>query len=88
MEYDLSIEEMKNAIKYFQKGKTPGYDGFPVEFYETLIGPNLLDSYNEAFQENKLSISQRRGIINLIPKGDENFNDLRNWRPITLLDVD
>ena len=90
MEHDLSIEEMKNVIKYFQKGKTPGDDGFPVEFYVTfieLIGPNLLDSYNEAFQENKLSISQRRGIINLIPKGDENLNDLRNWRPITLLNV-
>ena len=91
MEHDLSIEEMKNVIKYFQKGKTPGEDGFPVEFYETfieLIGPNLLDCYNEAFQENELSISQRRGIINLIPKGDENLNDLRNWRPIALLNVD
>ena len=91
MEHDLSIEEIKNAIKCFQKGKTPGDDGFSVEFYETfieLIGSNLLDSYNEAFQENKLSISQRRGIINLVPKGDENLNDLRNWRPITLLNVD
>ena len=77
MEHDLSIEEMKTVIKYFQKGKTPGDDGFPVEFYETfieLIRPNLLDSYNEAFQEDKLSISQRRGIINLIPKGDKNLN--------------
>ena len=47
MEHDLSIEEIKNAIKHFQKSKTPGDDGFPVEFYETfieLIGPNLLDS--------------------------------------------
>ena len=64
MEHGLSIEEIKNAIKHFQKSKTPGDDGFPVEFYETfieLIGPNLLDSNNEAFQENKLSISQRRG---------------------------
>ena len=58
MKHDLSIEEIKNSIKHFQKSKTPGDDGFPVEFYETfieLIGPNLLDSYNEAFQENKLS---------------------------------
>ena len=91
MEHDLSIEEIKNAAKHFEKSTTPGDDGFPVEFYETfieLIGPNLLDSYNEAFQENKLSVSQRRGIITLIPKGYENLNELRNWRPITLLNVD
>ena len=64
MEHDLSIEEIKNAIKHFQKRKTPGVDGFPVEFYETFIeqiGPNLLDSYNEAFQENKLSGFTEKG---------------------------
>ena len=91
LEHDVSAEEIKNALKRFQKNKTPGDDGFSVEFYETfidLIGGNLLDSYNEAYQNNKLSISQRRGIISLIPKSDENLNDITNWRPITLLNVD
>ena len=91
MEHDLSMDEIKNAVKRFQKNKTPGDDGFSVEFYEAfldLLGSDLLDCYNEAFQENKLSISQRRGIISLIPKSEENLNEITCWRPITLLNVD
>ena len=91
MENDLTMEEIKNVIKLFQKNKTPGDDGFSIEFYEAfldLLGGNLLDCYNEAFYENQLSISQRRGIISFIPKGEENLNEITSWRPITLLNVD
>ena len=66
LENDLSKEELLNALKGFKENKTPGEDGFTKEFYETcfdLIGDHLLDSYNEAFDKGKMSISQRRGII-------------------------
>ena len=91
MENDLTMEEIKKVLKLFQRNKTPGDDGFPVEFYKAfsdLLGGNLLDCYNEAFYEEQLSISQRRGIISLIPKSDENLNEITCWRPITLLNVD
>ena len=91
MESDLTMEEIKKVIKLFKRNKTPGDDGFSVEFYEAfldLLGGNLLDCYNEAFYENQLPISQRRGIISLIPKSDENLNEITCWRPITLLNVD
>ena len=39
-------------------------------------------------QTGKLSISQRRGIISLLPKDENNLMVLSNWRPITLLNVD
>ena len=32
-----------------------------------------------------MSISQRRGVISLLPKEDANLLKLANWRPITLL---
>ena len=83
--------EIKKVVTLFQKNKTPGDDGFSVEFLEAfidLLGGNLLDCYNGAFHENKLSISQRRGIISLIPKSEENLNEITCWRPITLLNVD
>ena len=35
-----------------------------------------------------MSIFQRRGIISLIPKGENYLLELTNWRPITLLNVD
>ena len=71
LEDDLSKEELLSALKGFKENKTPGEDGFTKEFFETffnLVGDHLLESYNEAF--DKLSISQRRGIISLIPKGE------------------
>ena len=72
-EYDLSLEELLTTIKSFENNKSPGDDGFTKEFYETffdLVGKHLLNSYNEAFHNGQLSISQRRGVITLIPKED------------------
>ena len=71
LEHDLTKDELLNALKGFQPGKTPGDDGFTKEFYEIffeLLWGNLIDSFNAAFQTGKMSISQRRGIISLIPK--------------------
>ena len=66
-------------------------DNSMKEFYEVffyILEEHLLNSYNEAFVNGQLSVSQRRGVITLIPKGDSCLIDLSNWRPITLLIVD
>ena len=91
LESDLTLGEIKNVLKSFQSNKSPGGDGFSKEFFETffdLIDIHLLNSCNEAFTKGQLSISQRRGIICLIPKDDSNLTELSNWRPLTLLNVD
>ena len=87
----INIEEVQSALNSFQNNKTPGDDGFVKEFYEAffeLIGSALLDSLNVGFESGTLSISQRRGVISLIPKDENNLTTLSNWRPITLLNVD
>ena len=63
------------AINGFKKDKTPGTDGFSVEFtYSTnFSGPGfsraeMLSSFHFAFQTGSLSISQCRGVISLISK--------------------
>ena len=86
----LTYEECKESLDTFNAGKSPGEDGFTVEFYLTffdLIGNDLVDSLNSAYQNGELSISQRRGVISLIPK-EVSLLKLQKWRPITLLDVD
>ena len=91
LEKDLTLEELKDALASFADNKSPGEDGFTKEFYQTffdLIGKDLLNSYNDSLHKGSLSISQKRGSITLIPKGDVNLTDLKNWRPITLLNVD
>mgnify|MGYP000353278961 FL=1 len=48
----------------------------------------LLNSLNYSNDIGKLSISQRRGIIKLIPKKDAELNLIKNWRPLTMLKCD
>ena len=91
MEGPLTYEECKKVLETFQNDKSPGEHGFTVEFYKfffELLGHDLIASFNEAYEANELTISQRRGVITLIPKEDGSLMDLTNWRPITLLNVD
>ena len=41
-----------------------------------------------ALDNGELSTEQKRGIITLIPKKETDRSVLKNWRPITLLNVD
>ena len=87
----LTKTECLQALKSTKSGKTPGSDGLPIEFYKVYwneISDCLLNTINYAYTEGKFSISQRRGIIKLIPKKDAEPYFVKNWRPITLLNSD
>ena len=74
-----------------ESNKSPGSDGLPAEFYKVFwndINQYLLNALNCAFTKGLLSITQRRGLITLIPKKNKPTNLLKNWRPITLLNCD
>ena len=91
LEKEIMLDEIKSTIKSMKNNKTPGVDGLPVEFYKIFwndIHDILLDSYNHSISLRYLSISQRRGVISLIPKTDKDPHFLKNWRPITLLSTD
>ena len=87
----ISEEECARSIKKMKNGKSPGCDGFTVEFYKVFwrnIKNMVVESINSAFEKGKLSIDQRRGIITLIPKKGKIRVLLKNWRPISLLNID
>ena len=87
----LTLDECWAALKSMGTGKSPGEDGFTVEFYRCffdILGNDLLNSLNAAYENGEMSISQRRGVITLIPKENCDPRELSNWRPITLLNVD
>ena len=69
----LTKTECLEALKNMECNKTPGSDGLPAEFYKVFwndIADLLLKSLNYAHQTGELSVTQRRGIIKLIPKKD------------------
>ena len=66
-----SEDECLKAVKEFKSCKSPGTDGLSAEFYKYFwseISNDIISSFNYAFKTGALSISQRRGIISLIPK--------------------
>ena len=90
LDKELTINELKEAPTSFADNKSPGEDGFTKEFFQTFFDLLCKDfnPYNEAFRKGSFSVSQKRGTITLIPKGDENLTELKNWRPISLLNID
>ena len=72
------------------KGKSPGSEGLPMEFYVKfwpILGTDLVNVLNSCYLSGVMSLTQRRGLISLIFKKGDRL-DPRNWRPITLLNVD
>ena len=73
----LTEKECLKALKSMDSEKTPGTDGLPAEFYKIFwndIASTLINALNFAYETGKLSITQRRGIIKLIPKKDAEPN--------------
>ena len=90
-EEDLSEAEIYQTILSFNDNKSPGTDGLPSEFYKTMwpfIKTLLCDCYKYIETVGKMSITQRQGIIILIPKKDKDRELLKNWRPLSLLNTD
>ena len=48
----------------------------------------LIDALNYGYKTRQFSITQRRGVIKLIPKKDSDSHFTKNWHPITLLNCD
>ena len=91
LEGEITLKECKDILCTFSSGKSPGEDGFTWEFYNCffdLLGHDLVDCLNASYRAGEMSLSQRRGVIILIPKEDSDFSTLANWRPITLLNLD
>ena len=87
----LTEKECLEALKDMGTEKTPGTDGLPAEFYKVFwrnISAILIRALNYAYETGQLSVTQRRGIIKLIPKKDAEPFFIKNWRPLTLLNCE
>ena len=71
--------------------KSPGNDGITKEFYEFFwddIKNLLSDSVKKSFISRELSSSQKQAAIKLIEQKDRDKRLTKNWRPISLLNID
>lgn len=87
----ITENEIKQALKNMANGKSPGPDGYPAEFYKFFwgdLGRYYIKSLALSFEKGELSVTQKQGVITCLPKGNKPREFLKNWRPITLLNVD
>ena len=87
----VSESELYSALKSMDNDKSPGNDGLSKEFYDTFwdeLKQPLIASLHKSFLMGELSHSQKQAVIRLIEKKDRDKRFIKNWRPISLLNVD
>ena len=88
LEKDITLTELGETLMKFSNNRTPGSDGFPYEFYKVFwndIKYFVFRSLKYGLKKGELSITQREGLITLVPKPSKPRNLIASWRPITLL---
>ena len=74
-----------------KNGKSPGNDELSKEFYVCFFNElcdSLITALNTSFEVGQLSTSRRQAIVTLIEKKDKDKRLIKNWRPISLINVD
>uniref|UniRef100_A0A670ILN7 Reverse transcriptase domain-containing protein n=1 Tax=Podarcis muralis TaxID=64176 RepID=A0A670ILN7_PODMU len=87
----INIEEIQCAIKKMKLGKAPGPDGLSAKYYKVLgnqLSAALCDTMNNILRGGKIPESWREAFITLIPKPDTDRLNIKNYRPISLLNND
>jgi exonuclease III len=87
----ITEAECLNILASFKENKSPGNDGLTIEFYRKFwssFAKYLVESVNYSHKYGEMSISQRQAVITLLDKKGKDRSLLKNWRPISLLNVD
>ena len=87
----LPLLELTDSVKSLNLGRSPGSDGLSVEFYLRFwefLGPLLHRVANQCFLDGELGDSMKGSVTRVIFKKRGDIKNLKNWRPISLLNVD
>ena len=86
----LTLKECWDALVSMGSNKSPGNDGLTKEFYVCFfaeVGSLLVSTLNFCHDKGELT-SQKQAVITLIEKRRKDKRFIKNWRPISLLNVD
>ena len=87
----LTLQECWKAVNSMKNCKTPGNDGLTKECFVCFfnqLGKLLVSTLNYSFDHGEMSTSQKQAIIVLMKNMDRDSRLIKNWRPISLMNVD
>lgn len=83
---EVNMEDLEATLKWFSKDKSPGPDGWAIEFYLEIfevIGSDILSVVEESRVSGRLEAAITSTFIALIPKVD-NPSTFEEFHPISL----
>ena len=86
----LSAKELQQAVYALNENKSPGIDGFTAEFYKKFCGL-IQDRYTDFINcadQTSFSTFKNTSVTTLLYKEKGDTDDLKNYRPISLINVD
>lgn len=90
MESPLTVEELETAIKQMKPCKSPGPDGFNLQYYKSFLdalSSKLLSTYN-AFSNPQTSPGRMlEAHITVLPKEGKDPLHVSSYRPLSLLNL-
>lgn len=90
MDQEISTDEIKAAIKKMKLNKTPGPDGYPIEFFRKFadLAPAMKQAYDHVLHHGNLPPSWNESTLIPILKPDKDPLLCSSYRPIALINVD
>jgi len=85
LERDITDEEILNTLKHIKKNKSPGPDGFNVNFFILtwdIVGPVFTAAIQSFFRQGCLLRGTNATAIALVPK-NANPSSMNDYRPIS-----
>jgi hypothetical protein len=91
LDSEITVAELHETLLTFKCNTTPGNDGLPYDFYKYFwhsISQCLFECLTCSLTKGILPTSQRQATITLNEKKGKDRSQIKNWRPISLLNCD
>ena len=83
LDSEISIEDIKSAIKDTKRGKALGLDGLTIEFYIVFfekLGRSLHEVLVFGLQQGQLHNMATKGLLSLIPKQNQGHKEVKMFK--------